>query len=371
MSQVKRPDAALELIGVKVPFGDGPGLVDISLRIDPGERIALVGASGAGKSSLLRVIAGESEPLGGELRIAGIAAAGRSPRERDVVFLGQRPLLFPHLSVRQNVAFPLEVRGTSGSEVRRRVDEALEAVEVRGLAERHPASLSGGQAHRVALARAVVARPALLLLDEPFSGLDPELRTRLQDTVAAVTARFDSALLLVTHDLREAGRLGDRVGVLLDRRLARLATPAALYRDPGSLAVARFIGWPNELPVTREGSGVVRVGDVRLELSSPLPPGGELTLVFGRDGGELAPSPTPQGIPVEIVAVDHQPHGATASWRSVDLFQSPPSSSHQSAVTPRPVMGEVAVDPQRAPRVGDRATLVIHTDRARIYTCPD
>lgn len=233
---------ALELERLEVPFGEAAGLVGISLAVGAGERIAIVGASGAGKTSLLRTVAGLAASRGGRVLMAGRDVTGVPAERRDSVYLQQAPLLFPHLTVAQNVGFPLRLRGVARPELAARVAEALAAVRLGGLASRMPHTLSGGQRHRVALARAVVARPALLLLDEPLAALDPTLRTDVRDSLVAVQAAYGPALLLVTHDFDEAAVVADRVGVLLDRRLAQLAPPAELMTYPATLAVARFLG---------------------------------------------------------------------------------------------------------------------------------
>jgi len=357
---------ALRVIGLDVPFGSGPGLEDVTFQVAAGERLALVGASGAGKSSLLRAIAGTVRPTAGEIRIAGRDAAGLPVDDRNVLLLEQRPLLFPHLSVRRNVAFPLEVRGIRGKELNARVDEAMAAVKIGDLAGRSPGTLSGGQAHRVALARAVVGRPALLLLDEPFTGLDPELRSALQRTVIQATRRYRTSLLTVTHDLREAGRMGDRVGVLIDRRLARLARPAELYRDPGSLAVARFIGWPNDLPLTPLPGGGFGVAGFPLPGVECAPGDGAPRLVFGTDGAALSPAGRQGGLPVRILDVEHHPNGATATWVLADA-----AGAGESGDAPgeraEALSGEVDVDPARSPAPGSRLTLRPNPDRFRVY----
>lgn len=365
---------ALRVIGLDVPFGSGPGLEDVSFEVARGERLALVGASGAGKSSLLRAIAGTVRPTAGEIRIGGRDAVGLPVDGRNVLLLEQRPLLFPHLNVRRNVAFPLEVRGIRGTELSARVEEAMAAVQIGELARRSPGTLSGGQAHRVALARAVVGRPALLLLDEPFTGLDPELRSALQRTVIRATRRYGTSILTVTHDLREAGRMGDRVGVLIDRRLARLALPAELYRDPGSLAVARFIGWPNDLPLTPLPGGGLGVQGIPVPGVSCPPGYGIPRLVFGTDGATLAPADGDHGLPVRIIDVEHHPHGATATWVLADAAGEPADFGRavKSGTGDRNrLSGEVDVDPARPPTPGIRLRLCPNPDRFRVYRDTD
>lgn len=232
----------LELDRLAVPFGTAPGLTDVSLAVGPGERVVLIGASGAGKTSLLRAVAGLAPATGGNIRIGGRDASALPPERRNAVYLQQTPLLFPHMSVAENVAFPLRVRGVAAAERDRRVAEAIASVRLGGLGGRMPQTLSGGQRHRAALARAVVARPQVLLLDEPLTGLDPSLRAEVRDAVLAVAREYGPALLLVTHDLDEAAVIADRIGVLLDRTLVQVSAPGELLTFPASLAVARFLG---------------------------------------------------------------------------------------------------------------------------------
>ena len=261
MTQSHTTDAALRVESLAAPFGRGAGLADVSLSLAVGERVAVVGPSGAGKTTLLRAIAGLAPTTGGRVWVRGPSNAaprdvtGLPPERRDVVYLHQTPVLFPHLRVRENVAFPLRLRGVPEAAVRARVDEALALVRLEGFGERAPSALSGGQRQRVALARAVAARPAVLLLDEPLAALDPALRAEVREAIVALAERERTAMLLVTHDLDEAGLLADRIALLLDARLQQVATPAELFRAPASLAAARFLGVADEVRGTVDGSG--------------------------------------------------------------------------------------------------------------------
>jgi ABC-type Fe3+/spermidine/putrescine transport system ATPase subunit len=271
---------ALRLHGLEVPFGQAAGLSGISLRMRPGERLVLVGPSGAGKTTLLRAIAGLAPASGGTLEIAGRDVTRLPAERRGAVYLHQTPLLFPHLSVGANIAFPLRIRGVRRCERVRRVGELLEAIGLAGFENRMPRTLSGGQRHRVALARAIAARPALLLLDEPFAALDPRLREEVREATLDAQQQFVLSLVIVTHDLDEAGLLGDRVGVLLDGRLAQLAPPAELFARPATAEVARFVGFRNQVNGTMGADGVFRsaLGSVYLNGRSPRP--GPVTALF-------------------------------------------------------------------------------------------
>ncbi|CAN5850519.1 hypothetical protein BH23GEM6_BH23GEM6_27500 [soil metagenome] len=238
----------MRLHDFQVRFGDEPGLEPISIELRHGERLVLVGASGAGKTTLLRAIAGLTPAAGGRLEIGGVDSGSVPAERRNAVYLRQTPVLFPHLTVFENIAFPLRVRRIASREVRPLVERALAAVHLEDLGPRRPATLSGGQAQRVALARAIVARPALLLLDEPLSALDPSLREEVRQSIQRVVQEYGPGVVVVTHDLDEAGLLGDRIGVIIDRRLEQIDTPAELFSHPRSLPVARFLGIPNQVP---------------------------------------------------------------------------------------------------------------------------
>jgi putative spermidine/putrescine transport system ATP-binding protein len=238
-------EPALLVQGLAVPFGSGPGLREVTFDVAAGERFVVLGASGAGKTSLLRALAGLSPVTDGTIAVAGPA-----------IYLHQTPVLFPHLTVYENVAFPLRIRGRPQAEIDGRVRAALASVHMGGFAPRMPRTLSGGQTHRVALARAVVARPALLLLDEPLASLDPTLREDMRRTILGLQADWDGAMVIVTHDLDEMSALADRVAVLLDRRIAQIASPAELLSRPASLAVARFLGHMNEMRVSGDAVAV-------------------------------------------------------------------------------------------------------------------
>jgi len=273
----------LELRDLTVPFGDAPGLSGVSFSVAAGARLAIVGASGSGKTSLLRAISGDGRIAAGSVRVDGRDVTDAAPEARNVVLLAQTPLLFPHLSVFENVAFALRVRRRPGQEVRRRVTEALSAVRMATFGDRRPASLSGGQARRVALARAVVARPAVLLLDEPLAALDPALRDDVRRTILELHADYRPALVFVTHDLDEAGEIGDRVGLLLGRRLAQIGSPDELFRRPATPEIARFLGLANEIHGEVDARGRLHLAGRWIGPVSGVDRPGPVLALFGRD----------------------------------------------------------------------------------------
>jgi ABC-type sugar transport system ATPase subunit len=300
-------------------------LRDVSLEVARGERLAIVGPSGAGKTTLLKAVAGLVRPSAGRIEIGGLDAGPLPPERRGAVYLHQTPLLFPHLDVFENVAFPLRVRGIPEPDVRRRVQALLDAVRLPGFGPRRPGSLSGGQRSRVALARAAAADPLLLLLDEPLSALDPALRDEVRRAILALHAGKEAGLVVVTHDLDEAGLLADRIGVLIDGSLAQLGDAAEVFTRPASLAVARLLGLPNEVPgrVRADGSfecvlGVVPPGRTGLDAAAPVadgppprsaPPAGPALAVFRAEGLRRA---AVGGVRGRVVRVLNRNRGAAA-----------------------------------------------------------
>ena len=238
-----------------VRFAGEPILRSITVHVGPGEKFVVVGPSGSGKTTLLRVIAGFVTPEGGEIMIAGLSATALPPEKRDAVYMHQTPILFPHLTVFENVAFPLRVRRLSAGETRERVGAALDAMQMGGFENRIPGTLSGGQRHRVALARAIVARPSLLLLDEPFSALDPALKRDVRLALLAAHSQYEPGLIVVTHDFGDAAGIADRIGVLIGGELVQVASPAEIFTRPASLAIARFLNLANEIRGDSDGAG--------------------------------------------------------------------------------------------------------------------
>lgn len=300
--------SALRLSDLRVPFGDAPGLHPITVDLAPGERVAIVGASGAGKTTLLRAVAGLVPVAGGRVEIAGRDVTMLPPERRGAVYLNQTPILFPHLDVFENVAFPLRVRGRTDAEVRDRVAEVLSAVGMGALAARAPGMLSGGQRHRVALARAIAARPSVLLLDEPLSALDPSLREEVRGVILQLQAAERPALLVVTHDLDQAGLIADRIGVLIERRIAQLSRPADLFTRPATLEVARFLGFPNCIPGAVRADGVFEcpLGAVE-RWDPPSAPPGPAVAVFQPEAARVGP----EGAPARVLEVRHRLRSTT------------------------------------------------------------
>ena len=259
--------ASIELRQVSRAFDGGPRVVDaVDLSVVDGERLVVLGPSGSGKTTLLRLGAGLDRPTSGEIRLDGQAVGDLPPHLRDVAMVFQNPTLYPHLDVAGNLEFGLKTRGVPRAERRRRVDEVARMLGIDTLLRRRPASLSGGERQRVAIGRSVVRRPAVLLLDEPFSSLDLPLRAALRRELIELHEAFRTTLVHVTHDQGEALGLGHRIAVLDRGRLVQIATPRELYDHPADPQVAAFVGSPpmNLLPcvLIREGSRTrLMVGD--------------------------------------------------------------------------------------------------------------
>jgi sulfate transport system ATP-binding protein len=293
----------LEIVGVSKRFDRFPALKDVSLTIQPGEFLALLGPSGSGKTTLLRVLAGLEQPDAGQVRLGDEDFLALSPRRRRVGMVFQHYALFRHMTVAQNIAFGLSVRPRAErparDEVRRRVRELLQLVQLEGLDKRYPAQLSGGQRQRVALARALAIEPRVLLLDEPFGALDAQVRRDLRRWLREVHDRTRVTTVFVTHDQEEALDLADRVAVLKEGRLAQLGAPQALYDDPADPFVYLFLGPACRLP------GVVQDGRLRVAgWETPAPAGaadGKAELYFRPDEAEIAAAGG-DGLRAELIA---------------------------------------------------------------------
>ncbi|MCK6444792.1 MAG: ATP-binding cassette domain-containing protein [Planctomycetes bacterium] len=262
--------ATLELEHVTVRFGANVVLDDVSLSLADGEFVVLVGPSGCGKSTLLRVVAGLVRPERGTVRIAGRAVDELEPPERDLAMVFQNYALYPHKTVAQNLAFPLELRGLARDAIERRVRETAAGLGLGDLLERKPGALSGGQMQRVALGRALIREPKLFLFDEPLSNLDAKLRHEMRAEIARLVARTRITSLYVTHDQSEAMTLGHRIVVLERGRAVQAGAPLEVFARPRTSFVAGFIGSPpmNLIP-GRVHAGTFAVGPLRVAVDAP------------------------------------------------------------------------------------------------------
>ena len=264
---------AVRLEGLAKRFGKVQAVDAVDLEIVEGEFFSLLGPSGSGKTTCLRLIAGFERPSAGRVLLAGVDVTDRAPYERDVNTVFQDYALFPHMSVRHNIAYGLRVKRVPRIERDSRVDDAISMVHLDGMADRRPAQLSGGQRQRVALARALVNRPELLLLDEPLGALDLKLRQAMQVELKSIQREVGITFIYVTHDQEEALTMSDRLAVFNDGRIAQIGTPADVYENPVSAFVAGFVGVSNVLRgelAAKAGGGAgealtVRPEKIRLE----------------------------------------------------------------------------------------------------------
>jgi sulfate/thiosulfate transport system ATP-binding protein len=250
---------SITIQGVSRHFGDFTALDDVSVEIPSGSLTALLGPSGSGKSTLLRVIAGLERPDAGSVEIDGRDATGLPPQRRGVGFGFQHYAAFKHMTVRENVAFGLKVARRPKAEIRARVSELLELVQLPGLADRYPSQLSGGQRQRMALARSLAVQPSVLLLDEPFGALDARVRKELRAWLRHLHDEVHVTTVFVTHDQEEAMEVADRIVVMNHGRIEQVGGPRDLYEHPSNAFVMGFVG-----PVTRLGELFIRPHDVEV-----------------------------------------------------------------------------------------------------------
>jgi multiple sugar transport system ATP-binding protein len=315
---------SLEISGIGKGFGADDVLKNIDLSVRPGEFLSLVGMSGCGKSTLLRVIAGLERPDRGRVMIGGADVTDMDPSDRNLAMVFQSYALYPHMSVRQNIATPLRMRNLSLAArlplvgrmaapadrlqaIDRQVVQAAETLQIAHLLDRKPGQLSGGQRQRVALARALVRQPAAFLMDEPLSNLDTKLRAHMRDELAALHRRLGATFVYVTHDQVEAMTMSNRIALMCEGRIEQLGTPEDLYERPASLTVARFIGSPsiNLLPVEIAPNGAISAFGRSLGIGTSAARAGTVA-TLGIRAEDLRPDS--DGLPVRVERIEM--HGA-------------------------------------------------------------
>ncbi|PZX13098.1 putative spermidine/putrescine transport system ATP-binding protein [Palleronia aestuarii] len=282
--------APIAIENITKTYDDFHALDDVSLEIGAGEFLTLLGPSGSGKTTLLMVLAGFTRPTRGRILVAGEEMTGVPPHKRDFGMVFQNYALFPHMSVFDNIAYPLKLRRHPKAEIKREVGRALELVHLSHLASRRISALSGGQKQRIALARAIVFEPRVLLMDEPLSALDKNLREQMQIEIRALHDTLGITTIYVTHDQREALTMSDRIVVIDGGRVSQVDTPRALYDRPANAFVAGFIGESTLLPVARTNGGYTFQGRPLKTGRAVRPDAGQLVvrpekLVF-RDPGQ-------------------------------------------------------------------------------------
>jgi putative spermidine/putrescine transport system ATP-binding protein len=265
----------LELRGVRKSYGGEVAVENVDLELRNEEFLTFLGPSGSGKTTTLMMVAGLQQPDAGSIRLGGKPVDRLPPYRRDIGMVFQNYALFPHMSVRRNVAFPLEMRGVRQSEIDRQVADVLQLVGLATMGDRLPRQLSGGQQQRVALARAMVYHPALLLMDEPLGALDKKLREQMQREIKRIHRERRTSVLYVTHDQEEALTMSDRIAVFNKGRIEQIGTPEELYERPTTRFVADFLGETNFLPgrvvASERLSCRVRIGNQVFDAQTPAP----------------------------------------------------------------------------------------------------
>jgi len=339
---------AIEVHQLDKSYGPLKVVDDVSFDVAEGEFFALLGPSGSGKTTLLMTLAGFESPNAGRIAIDGRDVTWLPPNKRDIGMVFQKYALFPHLTVRDNVAFPLRMRGVPKEARHRKADEALDTVGLTDLGHRLPAQLSGGQQQRVALARAIVYQPPLLLMDEPLGALDKKLRERMQSEIKHLQRALGATVIYVTHDQEEALTMADRIAVLNRGKLVQVGTPDELYNRPRSRFVANFIGETNFLAATlvsqTGGRGQLRLADGTMVVASAgetfAKPGAAVHISLRPEGFTVTPG-TGEGLTGRVEEIVFAGATRLLTVRPTHGPQDQPLLTiRQAASTPPPQMGE-------------------------------
>jgi len=333
--------------GLSRHYGSVVALDDLDLTVQPGELIALLGPSGCGKTTTLRLLAGLEDADTGRINVAGRDITRLPASKRDMGMVFQAYSLFPHMTVKQNVAFGLRLRKISTAQRDKRALEMLELVELATQADRYPHQISGGQQQRVALARALAIEPQVLLLDEPLSALDAKVRAQLRDQIRRIQLDVGITTLFVTHDQEEALAIADRVGVMRSGRLEQLAPPTEVYARPATSFVAEFVGLSNRLAGTVIGS-VVTVRGHDLPLVDTSTPAGPVTAIVRPEAVTLASDESAESGPMTGTVIAATFLGAT-SRVTVDLGDTT-------------IMAQLPTSEATTLSAGSRVTLTIRPD---------
>jgi multiple sugar transport system ATP-binding protein len=371
--------STLSMINLQKRYDNGyeavPGL---DLEINDGEFLVLVGPSGCGKSTVLRMVAGLEDISGGEMQIDGVRVNDKGPQERDIAMVFQSYALYPNMTVGENIAFAMKLRKTDRDEVKRKVAEVAELLELTAVLDRKPGQLSGGQRQRVAMGRAIVRQPKLFLMDEPLSNLDAKLRVQTRAEISKLQRRLGVTTMYVTHDQVEAMTMGDRVAVLRRGVLMQCASPAELYERPDNLFVAQFIGSPSmnvlvgSVSAGANGPITVDIGGQRISIDGDA--AARLSGLRGYDGKEIAVGIRPEalgddGTESVTVSVDlvemlgseslvHATIGA-ASVRSTDAGVEVSGAPTSSIIA--------SIDPRQRVSIGDQLPLKVDTLRLHAF----
>ena len=374
----------------KIYGGETRAIADVSIDVGDGEFVVLVGPSGCGKSTLLRMVAGLEEITEGIIKIGDRVVNDVAPKDRDIAMVFQNYALYPHMTVRDNMAFGLKLRNTPKKEIADRVEEAARVLEITDFLGRKPRALSGGQRQRVAMGRAIVREPAAFLMDEPLSNLDAKLRVQMRSELGLLHARLGTTTLYVTHDQVEAMTMGDRVAVLkaitdVESNLQQIAAPRELYDNPVNLFVAGFIGSPamNFVYATANARGTATT----LDFGGHSVPVDSASLPAGVAGREIVLGIRPEAFEIQSAAGA----GGSAIMVDINLVEQLGSEAYVHFTVPVPPvvtadiealladegadtksLGEetkfsARVNPDHAPRVGQSAELVIDTSKLHFF----
>ncbi len=309
--------AGVDIRNVTKTYGQAPALTDVSLTIAPGEYIVLLGPSGCGKTTLLSILGGFLEPTSGSILIGGRDQTHVAPKDRPTTTVFQDYALFPHMTLRDNVAFGLRMRKMPRPQRNAIADEMLALVGLHGKSDRRPHELSGGQRQRTALARALAVEPDVLLLDEPLGALDLKLRRQMQDELKSIQRRVGTTFVHVTHDQEEAMAIADRIVVMNAGRIEQAASPRDIYLHPATLFVAAFMGEVNRIPLTNgqsplgplmQGTGTLTLRPENIGTSGPIPLGPARVIDAAFFGGYIRAHLAPLSAP-GLTLIAHLPQG--------------------------------------------------------------
>ncbi|GAA3625448.1 ABC transporter ATP-binding protein [Lentzea roselyniae] len=347
----------LSVTAVRKTYGAMTAVDEVSMDIAAGEFVTFLGSSGSGKTTTLMMIAGFVEPDSGSIVVGGRDVTRLAPQKRGLGFVFQQYLLFPHMTVGENIAFPLQLRGVPKAEIRRRVGETLEMAGLSGFARRRPRELSGGQQQRVALCRALVYRPPVILMDEPLGALDKKLRDQLQTEIKRIQRELGLTVIYVTHDQEEALVLSDRIAVMRDGRIDQFDTPQELFERPKTPFVADFLGAANFLSGVVEDTGdatAVRLdtGGLLRARTQQLPRGTRVRAAV--QPGRLGLCPATDGFCAGIVET------VTYVGTLVRVTLRPEGSAGPDVV-------RLEIPAGRAPLIGDRVGLTADPDDVTVF----
>ena len=344
--------ARLDLDHLVKKYASGYAIQDVSLDVGDGEMVCLLGPSGCGKTTTLRIIGGFSAPDSGDVRIDGNSILRLPPERRPTGMVFQRYTLWPHMDVFHNVAFGLELRHRPRKEIDHAVRQALELVGLPGAEKRHPSQLSGGQQQRVALARALVLEPRILLLDEPFSNLDAQLRVRMREELIGIQRRVGITSVFVTHDQEEALSIADRIAVMRAGLVEQIATPSELYARPTTRFVATFMGTMNLFDGPVGPDRFVRFGQLQVPLPADVQvESGQMVGIGIRPEDLIVEAPGRRGTPAEVTLTTDLGHYRRVVLDLPDVGRAVAFANKSRDVT----TGTCAVWPQRVLfYVGDR-----------------